>query len=89
MAVVCGGGGGGGGGGDGKKKVTSRRKMLVISSADALVESEAETVSVSSMSEQGHVSVLETVSLESSVCSSPDSGVQDDLVNSAPRPVGS
>ena len=61
----------------------------MISSADALAESEAETVSVSSMSEQGHVSVLETVSLESSVCSSPDSGVQDDLANSAPRPVGS
>jgi len=83
------GGGSGSGGGGGKRKVTSRRKMLVISSADTLVESEAETVSVSSMGEQGHVSVLETVSLESSVCSSPDSGVQDDLANSAPRPVGS
>ena len=62
--------------------------MLIICSADALVESEAQTVRLSSMSEQGHMSVLETVSLESSVCSSPDSGVQDDLANSAPQPMG-
>ena len=81
-------GGGGGRGGDGKKKVMSRRQMFVISSSDTLAEPETNGISVSGMSEHGHAPALETISLESSVCSSPDSGVQDDLVNSAPRHLG-
>ena len=71
-----------------RKKVMSRRQMFVISSSDTLAEPETNGISVSGMSEHGHAPALETISLESSVCSSPDSGVQDDLVNSAPRHLG-
>ena len=78
----------GGRGGDGRKKGMLRRQMFVISSSDAMAEPETNGFSVSGMSEHGHAPALETISLESSVCSSPDSGVQDDLVNSAPRHLG-
>ena len=61
--------------GCGRKKFSARRKLLVISS-DPLVESESETLDLADAS--GQLSVLDAVSLESSVCSSPDSGVVQD-----------
>ena len=68
--------------GGGRRKVASSRKR-----------GEADRGSMSSLSEHaygGHnTSILETASLESSMCSSPNSGVQDDLANLGVRRSGS
>ena len=67
------------GGHSGRRKNGARRKPLQLNT-DPMIETISELEDDASSSNiVGKLSVLDTVSLESSVCSSPDSGVQDDF----------